>query len=419
MNNQELQPHWKQTTSAMFLVAGTCIGGGMLALPVATGISGFVPSLAMMAVCWLAMTASALLLLEANLWMKGSAHVITISSAILGPVGKAISWVIFLFISYASIVAYTAAGGSLMINAAEAVGGWSLSKGWGCLVFLLLFGGVIYLGSRVVGKVNAILFMAMIGAYLALVATGIGEVKGALLTHQRWETSLLAIPLLLATFSFQTMLPSLTPYLHRHVKSLRWAIVGGTTLTFIVYAIWQWLVLGIVPVHGPSSLIKALEIGEPITQFLREHVKSEWVSWIAEYFAFFALITSFLGIALGLFDFLSDGLKIRKNARGHLILGLLIVVPTFIFAAFFERMFLLALDTSGGYGDAILNGIMPALMVWIGRYHLKFPADNRTWGGKPLLIIVMLFFVGALALEIFIHTGAVCSISEYCKAEGL
>src|SRR5947209_6317188 len=105
--------------SAVFLVAGTCIGGGMLALPVATGISGFVPSTFMMALCWLAMTASALLLLEVNLWMKEGAHVITMASTLLGPIGKIVSWCVYLFISYASIVAYTAAGGSLVINGAE------------------------------------------------------------------------------------------------------------------------------------------------------------------------------------------------------------------------------------------------------------------------------------------------------------
>lgn len=409
-------PQLKEILSAMFLVAGTCIGGGMLALPVATGVSGFLPSIVVMVICWLAMTLSALLLLEVNLWMKEGAHVISMSSAILGPIGRAISWLIFLFISYASIVAYTAAGGSLMVNAAE-LNGLTLSKEWGCLFFILLFGGTIYLGSQVVGRVNAVLFIAMIVAYLALVGTGIAEIKADLLAHKRWETSLLAVPLLLTTFSFQTMLPSLTPYLHRHASSLRWAIVGGTTLTLIVYVLWQWLVLGIVPVKGPDSLIEALEVGEPITQFLREHIQSEWVSSIAEYFAFFALITSFLGIALGLFDFLSDGLNIKKTTRGKALLGFLIIVPTFIFAAYFERIFLLALDTSGGFGDAILNGIMPVLMVWIGRYYLKFPTENRVWGGKPLLLGVLVFFVCALALEALVHAGFICSIFDYCKGD--
>ena len=401
--------------SALFLVAGTCIGGGMLALPVATGISGFIPSTLMMILCWLGMTVSALLLLEVNLWMKEGAHVITMASTILGPVGKIVSWCVFLFISYASIVAYTAAGGSLVLNGFNNLWGWELSKEVGCLIFIVVFGGVIYLGNRIVGRVNTILFVAMIAAYLALISTGIAEVKRELLSHIHWSTSFLAIPLLLTTFSFQTMLPSLTPYLKRNVRALRWTIMGGTTLTLIVYLIWQWMVLGIVPLMGPNSLIKALEAGEPVTQFLREHVQSPSVSVFAEFFAFFALVTSFLGMALGLFDFLSDGLKIPNQGGGKVLLSLLIIIPTFIFAAYFERIFLLALDTSGGFGDSILNGIMPALMVWVGRYILKFPEENRLPGGKPLLIAVLIFFSSALVLETLIHTGRTCSIFEACQ----
>ena len=80
---------------AMFLVAGCCVGGGMLALPVASGASGLFPSLFMMSLCWIGMTLSALLLVEASLWMEEEAHVITITSRLLGPVFKVIAWVLF------------------------------------------------------------------------------------------------------------------------------------------------------------------------------------------------------------------------------------------------------------------------------------------------------------------------------------
>ncbi len=399
----------------MFLIAGTCIGGGMLALPVATGVSGFFPSTVMMALCWFAMTASALLLLEVNLWMKEGAHVITMASTLLGPVGKAVSWLVYLFICYASIVAYTAAGGELVVQAAADIAGLDLDVQWGCLFFIVFFGSIIYLGSQIVGRVNAILFIGMIVAYIALVTTGIPEVKSSFLSHAYWPTSYLAIPLFLTTFSFQTMLPSLTPYLKRNAWALRIAIIGGTTLTLVVYLLWQWMVLGIVPVDGPNSLMKALEAGLPITQYLRVHVENAWVSTLAEYFAFFALVTSFLGLALGLFDFLSDGLSIKNEGKGRFYLSLLIIVPTFIFSAYFERIFVLALETSGGFGDSILNGIIPVLMVWVGRYVFHFPSDNQTPGGKFLLIVVLLFFVLALFLELSIRTGWVCSVSDACQ----
>lgn len=398
--------------AAMFLVAGTCIGGGMLALPVATGISGFFPSLVIMALCWFCMTATALMLLEVSLWMGEDAHVISMTSRILGLPGKAVSWLLYLFICYASIVAYSAGGGIQIAMALKSFFGLLVPKDLGALIFILVFGSVIYMGNRVVGRVNAILFIGMIAAYFALIGTGIDEVNVDYLFKHKWSGALMSIPLLLTAFSFQTMVPSLTPYLNKHAPSLRIAVIGGTILAFLVYAIWQWLILGIVPVEGPNGLAEALRRGEPATQFLREHVGGTWIISIAEFFAFFAIVTSFLGIALGLFDFLSDGLSIQKKGWGKVVLGLLIVVPTIIFATQFERAFLVALDTSGGFGDSILNGIIPVLMVWIGRYRMNLANGNRMFGGKPFLIAVLAFFVFTLGLEIMAHTGQIVSIYE-------
>jgi tyrosine-specific transport protein len=187
-------------------------------------------------------------------------------------------------------------------------------------------------------------------------------------------------------------------------------------VTFIVYALWQLIVLGIMPLTGPYSLIDALEAGSPVTQFLRSHVNSDLLGLLADYFAFFALVTSFLGIGLGLFDFLSDGLNLQKTGWQSLILGFLVMVPTFVFATYFERIFLVALETTGGFGDTILNGMMPVLMVWIGRYYLHFPKENRLPGGKLFLGFVFLLFLTALILELLLKIGAICSIMNYCQA---
>jgi len=115
---------------------------------------------------------------------------------------------------------------------------------------------------------------------------------------------------------------------------------------------------------------------------------------------------------LGLFDFLADGLKIKKVGRGNVVLGLLIVVPTLIFATQFERVFLVALDSSGGYGDTILNGLIPVLMVWLGRYRMGYRGQFRVLGGRWLLILVFIFFAACLVLEILVHAGYVSSVYE-------
>lgn len=405
-------PGWWGIISAMFLVGGTCIGGGMLALPVATGISGFVPSIVMMVICWFAMTASALMLLEVSLWMEEGAHIITMTSRLLGPLGKGVSWLLYLFICYASIVGYTAGGGMQIVSGLESYLKIDLSNELGCVVFVLFFGFIIYLGASVVGRVNAVMFFAMIAAYFGLVGMGIDEVKLSLFSTASWGGSLMAIPLLLTSFSFQTLVPSLTPILKRHAPSMRVAVVGGTTIAFLMYAVWEWLILGIMPVEGPNGLAEALMKGEPATQYFREHVTGSWIIVIAEYFAFFAIATSFLGIALGLFDFLSDGLRIKKKGLGNVALGLLIVVPTLFFATKYERVFLVALDTTGGFGDSILNGIIPVLMVWIGRYRLGYNSERFVPGGKFFLGLIFCFFLGTLVIAILGQTGHLRPIYE-------
>lgn len=387
--------------SAMFIVAGTCIGGGMLALPVATGHIGFGPSLGAMALCWLLMTATALLVLEITLSMEEDIHVMTMAQRLLGPAGRWVMWALFLYVSYASIVGYTAGGGVTMAGALEHLLGYTISKSVGCFLFILLFGLVVCFGASIVGEVNSILFIGLIAAYVLLLGMGGGEVKLEFLQRSSWKSWWLSIPLLLTGFSHQVfVIPSISRYLNRDAKQLRIAIIGGTLITFCVYILWQWVILGTVPLEGPNGLDAAFAKGEPVTEYMRRSVENSWVSWIAEFFGYFAIVTSFLGIALGLYDFLADEFHIPRYGRGRLGLAALIIIPTFFIAVYFERAFLVAMDTSGGIGDAIVNGMMPVMMVWVLRYRLRQYAPYRWFGGKFLLALVFLFYLMAFYVEL-------------------
>ena len=48
----------------------------------------------------------------------------------------------------------------------------------------------------------------------------------------------------------------------------------------------------------------------------------------------------------------------------------------------------------------ILLGLLPALMVWSGRYRHHFPSAFKTPGGKVALILVMVLSVIVITLEI-------------------
>ncbi len=390
-----------RTLSAAILVAGTCIGGGMLALPVACSQAGYLPSIAFMCVAWAAMTITALYFLEAGFWVKKKdAHVITLSGELLGPWAQKVCWVLFPFVSYASVIAYTAAGGHLIAQAISLLG-IPIAKEFGCLLFVLIFGPALAVRHEILGKLNGILFTVMILAYVALIIFGTSGIQVDLLYRSEWSYGHYALPLLLTAFSFQTMVPSLHPYLDHNKRSLFISVVAGTFIALIVFIIWQTVVFGSVPLDGPYGLQEAHRLGQPATYSLGKMTGSIFVGVSATIFAFFALVTSFFGMGLGLFDFLQDGLSIKKNRWGNFKTCLMILIPCIVFSIGFERIFLEALDLSGGFGDTILNGLIPVLMIWVGRYLLRrgdagFPRISS----KPVLIAVFIFYLYAIGIEI-------------------
>lgn len=407
METQEA-PSWSSILGAMLLIGGTAIGGGMLALPTMTGVNGFLPSFLVMLLCWLMMTLSGLLYVEVSLWMKEGAHVISMAQKMLGPWARMVAWVLYLFISYASIIAYAAGVGTPVIQGVEFATGWEISRNAACALFVVGLTGMVFLGSHAVGRFNTLLFFAMVGAYFFLVVGGISHVDLDLLSHQSWCGVSFSIPLILTAFSFQAIVPSMTPYLNSHRRSLQGAIIGGTTVALMIYTVWQLLVLGSIPVEGAGGLREAFELGRPATEFLRSSMGATWVVMVAEFFAFFALVTSFLGMTLGLYDFLADGLSLPQKGWSALFLGLLIVVPTISFANWNPRIFIDALDSTGGFGDAILNGVLPVMMVWVGRYHRHYPGKPLVAGGRVVLLGIVVFFLGALGLELAERFGSLC-----------
>lgn len=394
---------WIKIINALFLIAGTCIGGGMLALPLSSSLIGFWPSLIVMLVSCIFMTLTGLLYLEATLWEKNESHVISLSKQFLNKFGQIVCWITYLFIGYASLIAYTAGGGKEISFTFTKIFNIPISNQQGIITFLIIFGSLTYLGSKILNKVNTILFISMITAYIFMLTLIPNEINFNLLERQNWSSGhfFFLTPLMLTTFSFPGIVPTIVPYLEKDVKATRIAIIGGTCLTFIFYFLWLLMILGTVPHEGPNGLQEAFYCDISSTECLHYAIQNPLFSYAAQFFAFFALTTSFLGIGLALFDFLSDGLKISKTSQGKIILTFLIAIPTLLFALYFERAFITALELTGGIGDSIISGIIPAIMVWNGRYKLLKTGNYKLMGGKIVLIFIILFSISVLSYEIF------------------
>lgn len=377
------------------LVAGTSIGGGMLALPVLTSVAGFLPSVVIYLLCWLFMAGTGLLFLEISQWLKGESNIVSMAETTLGYPGKSFAWVLYLFLFYCLTVAYMVGCGNIFVALSQS----HLPDWAGPLVCTLLFAPLILISTGLASHLNVWLVAGLAISYFGFVFLGFQYVKPELLFFQNWSYSLRVLPIAFTSFAYQGIIPTLASFMHHDAKNIRKAILIGSFIPLIAYTVWEWLILGIVPVEGANGLHHALQTGENAVQPLKYFIDNQAVYGLGQAFAFFALITSFLGVALGLRDFLADGLKIEKDAKGKILLASLVLIPPLLIATLYPHIFLIALDYAGGFGCALLLGLLPIVMTWVGRYQLKFPAQPQLPGGKILLSLMAIFVIIEIAGE--------------------
>lgn len=381
----------------ILLVSGTTIGAGMLAMPVSTGLAGFLPSVLLLVCCWAFMTYTALLLLEVNLGMKEGSNLISMAKRTLGTPGEIVSWLAYLFLLYALTTAYIAGSGPIVSSLVHTLSGIKIPSLAGSIPLLLIFGLFVYKGTASVDIVNRLLMMGLVIAYGLMALFLTPHIELSLLARHEWPPLLLAVSLVVTSFGFHIIIPTLTTYLHKDVKRLKWVIIIGSTIPLIIYLLWEIMILGVIPL---ASLQQGHVEGIDGAQLLSVHLENSAIGIIANCFSFFAIMTSFLGVSLSLSDFLADGLKIKKSKLGRVMLYSLTFLPPVAFALTDPRAFFTALEYAGAFGVIILLGFLPALMVWKMRYSHRFVSTFKTPGGKLALLFVMITAGLVSALEI-------------------
>ncbi len=371
----------------VMLIAGSCIGAGMLGLPVLLGLTGFFPALILLVVSWIFMTFTGLLLIEVNGWFYERVNIISMSQRAFGKIGKMISWVLYLFLFYSILVAYIAGSGKLFSSFLP----FEISQNISSIFFVIFFSILVYFGTKIVDFSNRFFMIGLVITYLLMIFWGISKVQASLFTHVNFKYFLLPLAVLVTSFGFHNMIPTLTAYMKGDLQKTKKAIIGGSLLALGIYLFWVILVLGTVPVDGYYGLYNAFIQGNEATISLRNILQSKLVITFAAWFSFFAIATSFLAQSLGLMHFIADGLKVRPNAKNNWWLVILAILPPTIFALSYPNIFFKALGFAGAYCAVIIFCIFPALMVWIGRYIKKETSSYHAKGGKISLILVLLF----------------------------
>ncbi len=380
------------------MVAGISLGVGMLALPVATAEAGFFPSLIVYLITWFFMICTGLLILEACIWMPKEANLVTLSFKLLGKWGRLACWLLYLFLFSALMVAHVAGGGMV---AAQFFGG-TISSELGILLYVALFSPIVYLGARWVDRCNLVLMLGIAITYLFFLIVALPHIRLDFILRAQWPKMWVALPVIFTAFGYQSLIPTLYNYLKQDAKKVRRCILFGISIPLAIYVLWEFVILGIIPLEGEHGLLAAFARGLNAVSPLHYHIGEAGVLLAGKIFAFFVLTTSYIGISIAFVDFLADGLKVAKKGFPKLSLCLFVFgLPTLI-CLYDPTLFIQSLTIAGGYGVALLLGAMPVLMVWSGRYFRGHSlAHQQLPGGKPFLFALLAFVLFEVIAQIY------------------
>lgn len=382
---------------SILLIVGTTVGAGMLALPIATANIGFWGSLVLLFSCWFVMTAGAFLLLEVNLWLPQNNNLITMARTTIGPVGQIVSWVVYLLLLYSLLCAYMAGGTDLFHHLLESAG-FTMPGWFALLLFALIFGSVVYMGIRSIDYVNRLLMLVKFASLFLLLGLLSPMVSTAKLANGNFHhiTSSGAIMVTLTSFGYAAIVPSLRVYFEGDIHKLKKAIVIGSLIPLFCYIAWDAVIMGVIPLGGNDGLLAISQSHRSASEFvtvLSQVAHSPFITLFAKIFTAICVLTSFLGVALCLTDFWADGLQLEKKGANKLIIHLIILLPPFLVVLFFPNIFIKALEYSGLY-CLILLILLPAWMAWNGRYRKHIAHGYQVYGGKYLLLGLMIFALG-------------------------
>ncbi|WP_312466762.1 tyrosine transporter TyrP [Pseudescherichia sp.] len=394
-----------RTFGSMFIVAGTTIGAGMLAMPLAAAGVGFGVTLALLFCLWGLMCYTALLLLEVYQNVPADTGLGTLARRYLGRYGQWATGFSMLFLMYALTAAYMSGAGELLASSLSEWLSLSVSPATGVMLFTLVAGGVVCIGTSLVDLFNRFLFSAKLIFLIVMLVLLMPHVHKVNLLTLPLEKGLAlsAIPVIFTSFGFHGSVPSIVSYMNGNVQKLRWVFITGSAIPLVAYIFWQLATLGSIDSTTFFGLMANSAGLNGLLQALRDVVASPHVELAVHLFADLALATSFLGVTLGLFDYLADLFNRRNTAMGRLQTGAITFLPPLAFALFYPRGFVMALGYAG-VALAVLALLIPSLLAWQSRKHS--PQSNyRVRGGKPALLLVLFCGLAVIAIQCGIATG--------------
>jgi len=355
------------------LVLGNVLGVGVLALPIAAGLGGFIPAVIGIFCVWLIMLFSAWLIVYRY---EGSQHhdMPSFYKRELGTFAKWLAIACNLIILYGVLVAYVS-GISTMISSLFTI----LIPYKYVVMFIYFCIGVnlVAFGINILKKSLLFVISVIWISFFIMITASFRHFHGSYLTYYSWGYFSVCLPLAVSAFHFHNIIPTVSKSLNFDKKAACKAIFVGVTMGLIVNLIWITVALATIPETGKGidtivfANVHGLTANVPLSHILHNKIFTVF----GLIFGIFAVTSSFMTNGAGLWGYIDDLLFTYFKMNNPILVTAVSFLPVIIVAFVYPAIFLTALSIVGGIGEDILFGILPSIIIL--KISKSYPKYNK------------------------------------------
>lgn len=379
------------------IIASVCVGAGMLGLPSSGAGAWTIWSTIAICLTMLVMTLSGWLLLEAYSPYDLRASFSTVTKDMLGSTVNTINNLAVYFVGGILLYAYTTASGGIIENLIKP---WINLGDYGLAIcstlFVLIFSFFVWHSTRIMDRISVLLIIFMgftfIFSTYALAANihldNLLDLAGKENGYAKYAAMM--FPVALTSFGYHHSVCSMRAYYGEEHKA-KYAILGGTGIALVLYLLWLFAIFGNLPRDQFAPVLASDGNLDVLLNALGNVIESNTVKRMINAFSIAAILSSFIGVGLGVFDYLADFFKFDNNKIGRTKSWAVTFLPPLIMSILFPLGFLKAIGYAGAVAT-IWTCIIPALLAYKSRKQHKI-CPFQVGGGNGLIIFIALFGV--------------------------